>query len=164
MGDRYVQCLLIKDDNGFGLFPNYQDGSLWKLDIHNGVGNFKVIGNRFDDNDKLKDWLDRKDEWFKRRIRNKKVTIMAKLFYVKFDVSAGTLILDQSRVKQSYDELLVNNFKITKAQAKLLKDAITDRFLYKDRAAFLSEVEWEFNRLFHVCSSCNFVTDKSKVK
>ena len=67
-GDRCVQCLLIKDDNGFGLFPNYQDGSLWKLDIHNGVGNFKVIGNRFDDNDKLKDWLDRKDEWFKRRI------------------------------------------------------------------------------------------------
>lgn len=71
-GDRCVQCLLIKDDNGFGLFPNYQDGSLWKLDIHNGVGNFKVIGNRFDDNDKLKDWLDRKDEWFKRRVNSKK--------------------------------------------------------------------------------------------
>ena len=71
-GDRYVQCLLIKDDNGFGLFPNYQDGSLWKLDIHNGVGNFKVIGNRFDDNDKLKDWLDRKGLWFKRRINSKK--------------------------------------------------------------------------------------------
>ncbi len=88
---------------------------------------------------------------------------MAKLFYVKFDVSAGALILDQSRVKQSYDELLVNNFKITKTQAKLLKDAITDRFLYKDRDAFLSEVEWEFNRLFHVCSSCNFVTTRSKV-
>ena len=88
---------------------------------------------------------------------------MAKLFYIKYDVASGTLILDQSKVKQSYDELLVNNFKITKAQAKLLKDAITDRFLYKDRAAFLSEVEWEFNRLFHVCSSCNFVTDRSKV-
>ncbi|HHX59654.1 MAG TPA: helix-turn-helix transcriptional regulator [Epulopiscium sp.] len=88
---------------------------------------------------------------------------MAKLFYVKYDVSSGSLIIDQSKVKQSYDELLVNNYKITKTQAKLLKDAITDRFLYKDRAAFLSEVEWEFNRLFHVCSSCNFVTTRSKV-
>ena len=88
---------------------------------------------------------------------------MTKLFYIKYDVASGTLILDQSKVKQSYDELLVNNCKITKTQAKKLKDAITDRFLYSDRDAFLHEVDFEFNRLFHVCSSCNFVTDKSKV-
>ena len=88
---------------------------------------------------------------------------MAKLFYIKYDVASGTLIIDQSPKKQSYDELLVNNYKITKTQAKKLKDAITDRFLYSDRFAFLHEVEFEFNRLFHVCSSCNFVTDKSKV-
>lgn len=67
-GDRYVQCLLIKEENGFGIYPSYQDGSLWKLNIIGGVGNFRVIGNRFDDNEKLKGWLDRKDEWFKRRI------------------------------------------------------------------------------------------------
>lgn len=88
---------------------------------------------------------------------------MAKQFFLKYDVISGTLILDQSSKKQSYDELLVNNCKITKTQAKKLKDAITDRFIYSDRAAFLYEVEFEFNRLFHVCSSCNFVTDKSKV-
>ena len=70
-GDRYVQCLLIKEENGFGIYPSYQDGSLWKLDIHNGVGNFKVIGNRFDDNGKLEDWLERKQEWFRRRIDKK---------------------------------------------------------------------------------------------
>ena len=69
---KYVQCLLIKEENGFEVYPNYQDGSLWKLDISNGVGEFKVIGNRFDDNDKLKDWLDSKDLWFKRRINSKK--------------------------------------------------------------------------------------------
>ncbi len=67
-GNRYVQCLLIKEENGFGIYPSYQDGSLWRLNIIGGVGNFRVIGNRLDDNDKLKDWLDRKDEWFKRRI------------------------------------------------------------------------------------------------
>ena len=71
-GDRYVQCLLIKKENGFVIYPSYQNGSLWSLDISNGVGEFKVIGNRFDDNDKLKDWLDRKDEWFKRRVNSKK--------------------------------------------------------------------------------------------
>lgn len=71
-GDRYVQCLLIKEENGFGIYPSYQNGSLWRLNINNGVGEFKVIGNRFDDNDKLKDWLDRKGEWFKRRIDKKK--------------------------------------------------------------------------------------------
>ena len=88
---------------------------------------------------------------------------MAKLFYIKYDVASGTLILDQSKVKQSYNELLVVPFKITKTQAKLLKGAITDRFLYSDRYAFLNEVEWEFNKLFHVCSVCNFVTTRSKV-
>lgn len=71
-GDRYVQCLLIKEDNGFGIYPSYQNGSLWRLNISNGVGEFKVIGNRFDDNEKLKDWLDRKDLWFKRRVNSKK--------------------------------------------------------------------------------------------
>ena len=71
-GDKYIQCLLIKEENGFGIYPSYQNGSLWRLSINNGVGEFKVIGNRFDDNEKLKDWLDRKDEWFKRRVNSKK--------------------------------------------------------------------------------------------
>lgn len=71
-GDRYIQCLLIKEDNGFCIYPSYQNGSLWRLSINNGVGEFKVIGNRFDDNGKLKDWLDRKDLWFKRRVNSKK--------------------------------------------------------------------------------------------
>lgn len=71
-GDRYVQCLLIKEENGFGIYPSYQDGSLWRLNIGNGVGEFKVVGNRFDDNGKLEDWLERKQEWFKRRINSKK--------------------------------------------------------------------------------------------
>ena len=70
-GDRCVQCLLIKEENGFGIYPSYQDGSLWRLNIGNGVGEFKVVGNRFDDGDKLKNWLDRKQEWFRRRIYKK---------------------------------------------------------------------------------------------
>lgn len=88
---------------------------------------------------------------------------MAKLFFVKYDVAAGTLILDQSKEKQSYDELLVVPYRITKMQAVELKGAITDRFLYTDRSAFLHEVEYEFNKLFHVCNACNFVTTRSKV-
>ena len=71
-GDRYVQCLLIKKENGFGIYPSYQDGSLWRFSIKNGVGEFKVIGNRFDDNGELEDWLERKQEWFKRRVNSKK--------------------------------------------------------------------------------------------
>ena len=70
-GDRYIQCLLIKEDNGFCIYPSYQNGSLWRLSINNGVGEFKVIGNRFDDNGKLEDWLERKQEWFRRRIDKK---------------------------------------------------------------------------------------------
>lgn len=71
-GDRYVNCILTKTDNGFSIYPAYQDGSLWKLSINNEVGNFKVIGNRFKDGGKLKDWLDSKDLWFKRRVNSKK--------------------------------------------------------------------------------------------
>ena len=71
-GDRYIQCLLIKEENGFGIYPSYQDGSLWRLNIIGGVGNFRVVGNRFDDNGKLEDWLERKQEWFKRRVNSKK--------------------------------------------------------------------------------------------
>lgn len=87
---------------------------------------------------------------------------MAKLFYVKIDVSNGTLILDQSKIKQDYNELLVVPYRITKTQAKKLKDAVTNRFLYKDRHPHLSEVSYEFNRIFHVCSKCDFVTDRSE--
>ena len=42
------------------------------VNIKNDVGEFKVIGNRLDDNEKLKDWLDSKDLWFKRRVNSKK--------------------------------------------------------------------------------------------
>lgn len=88
---------------------------------------------------------------------------MPKLFYVKIDVSNGTLILDQSKTKQDYNELLVVPYRITKTQAKKLKEAITDRFLYADREPFLNEIEFEFYRIFRVCRKCGFVNNKEDV-
>lgn len=69
--DRTVNCILIKVDNGFSIFPNYQDSSLWHLTIHRGIGDFEVIGNVHDDGGKLADWLKRKDLWFRNRVKNK---------------------------------------------------------------------------------------------
>lgn len=70
-GERYVQCLLVKEDNGFSIFPNYQNGSLYRLSIDNGIGNFKVIGNKFDDNGKLSNYLEMKSKWFENRVKGK---------------------------------------------------------------------------------------------
>ena len=39
---------------------------------------------------------------------------------------------------------------------------LTDRFLYKDRKPFISEVEYEFGKIFSVCKSCGFVTPRDK--
>ena len=88
---------------------------------------------------------------------------MARLFYIKWDVEEGVLILDQQKKKVSQKELLVVPYKVTKKQAERLKERITDRFLYKKRNPFLNEIEHEFFRIFHVCKECGYVTDKEKV-
>lgn len=88
---------------------------------------------------------------------------MAKIFYIKWDVEEGVLILDQQKKKVSQKELLVVPYKVTKKQAERLKDRITDRFLYKKRNPFLSEIEHEFFKIFHVCNQCGRVTDKVDV-
>lgn len=68
---KWVNCLLVKENNGiFSIYPNYSEGSLWRLSINDGVGNFRVIGNKHDNKDKV-EWLKMKDLWFKRRIENK---------------------------------------------------------------------------------------------
>ena len=68
---KWVNCLLFKENNGmFSIYPNYSEGSLWRLSINDGVGNFRVIGNKHDNKDKV-EWLKMKDLWFKRRIENK---------------------------------------------------------------------------------------------
>lgn len=69
-GDRYVLCILEKGDMGYSIHPNYQEGSLWRLTIANGVGHFKVRGSIFE-NKKLADWLEQKDKWFKERIEKR---------------------------------------------------------------------------------------------
>lgn len=69
-GERHILCLLIKTDMGYDIFPRYQDGSLWKLRIVNGVGNFTVWGNKFDNPDTV-EWLKRKDDMFKEKTRGK---------------------------------------------------------------------------------------------
>jgi len=85
------------------------------------------------------------------------------LFYIKWNVEDGEIILDQIRKSVSSKEILVVPYKITKIQAVRLKDRITDRFLYKNRKPFVSEIEYEFNKLFHVCKNCGHVTDKDDV-
>lgn len=86
-----------------------------------------------------------------------------KLFYLKYDVEAGEIILDQSKKKVSKTELLVLPNKITETQGKKLKERINNRALYKHRKPFLNELEHEFFCLFSVCSRCGYVTDKDKV-
>ena len=60
----------IKTDMGYDIFPRYQDGSLWRLRIKDGVGNFTIWGNKFDNPDTL-DWLEKKQEWFKAKTRER---------------------------------------------------------------------------------------------
>ena len=66
---------------------------------------------------------------------------MAGLFYLKWHVEEGRLILDQQKKTVSRKELLVVPYKVTKKQAEKLKERITDRFLYKKRNPFLNEIE-----------------------
>lgn len=87
---------------------------------------------------------------------------MAKLFYLKYDIGAGEIILDQSKAKMSHNEILVLPNRITERQGARLKERLTGRFLYKDRKPFVSEVEYEFGKIFSVCKSCGFVTDRDK--
>lgn len=87
---------------------------------------------------------------------------MTKRYFLKYNVASGTIVLDQSKIKKHYDELLVLPNRITKSQGKRLKDRITDRFLYRDRKAFINEVEYEFKEIFNICTGCGFVTDKDK--
>ena len=63
-----------------------------------------------------------------------------KLFYLKYDIGAGEIILDQSKAKMSHNEILVLPNRITERQGARLKERLTDRFLYKDRKPFISEV------------------------
>ena len=88
---------------------------------------------------------------------------MARLFYLKYDIGAGEIILDQSKAKMSHNELLVLPNRITEKQGAMLKERLTDRFLYKDRKPFISEVEYEFGKIFSICKSCGFVTDRDKI-
>ena len=88
---------------------------------------------------------------------------MAKFYYLKYNVEIGEIVLDISKKKVSSKELLVLPNRITQKQGLKLRERITDRFLYKDRKAFISEVEYEFKRLFSICTECGFVTDKDKV-
>ena len=87
---------------------------------------------------------------------------MARLFFLKYDIGAGEIILDQSKAKMSHNEILVLPNRITERQGARLKERLTDRFLYKDRKPFVSEVEYEFGKIFSVCKSCGFVTDRDK--
>lgn len=66
----HILCLLVKRDNGVGIYPDYQDGSLWRLSISRGVGNFTVWGNKFDNPDTL-DFLNIKQEKFIKRTKDK---------------------------------------------------------------------------------------------
>lgn len=88
---------------------------------------------------------------------------MAKLFYLKWHIEEGVLILDQQRYNSKKNEFLITPYKVTQSQAKRLKKRITNRFLYKERKPFLNEIEFEFYNIFHVCKRCGFVTDKAKV-
>lgn len=69
-GERHILCLLQKTDMGYDIFPRYQDGSLWRLRIKDGVGNFTIWGNKFD-NPKDMAWLNKKNEWFMSKTREK---------------------------------------------------------------------------------------------
>ena len=55
---------------GYDIFPRYQDGSLWQLNIVDGVGNFTVWGNKFDNPDTV-EWLEKKHEIFKAKTKSK---------------------------------------------------------------------------------------------
>jgi len=86
-----------------------------------------------------------------------------KRYFLKYNVAVGEIILDTSRKREATDELLVVKSRITKLQAKTLKNQLGARQLIKGRKLFLSEVEEEFNKLFSVCKTCGFVTDRSKI-
>lgn len=85
---------------------------------------------------------------------------MSKRYYVKYNVAIGELILDSSKVKSNPEELLVVPHMIGSRQGKVLKERITNRFLYKRRKPFLQEIEHEFYKIFHVCKTCGHVTNK----
>ena len=99
---------------------------------------------------------------------------MAKLYYIKWDVEEGVLILDQQKKKVSQKELLVVPYKVTKKQAERLKERITDRFLHKKRNPFLNEIEHEFFRIFQKdskasvlrvrCQVCNYAQMRNKLQ
>lgn len=88
---------------------------------------------------------------------------MAKFYWLKYDVDAGEIILDQSKKKVSSSELLVLQNKITEAQGGRLKKRLREREQFKKRKLFLNEVEYEFRRLFSICKRCGYVTDKAKI-
>lgn len=86
-----------------------------------------------------------------------------KRFYLKYDISVGELILDPSRKRATINELLVVPNRITQTQGKTLKKRLETRQLIKGRKLFVPEVEEEFHKLFSVCKTCGFVTDRNRI-
>lgn len=83
-----------------------------------------------------------------------------KTYHILYDSYCGEIILATSKKKESMAEILVVPYKITERQGKSLKNAINASREKYERTLFSNEVEDIFNRLFHVCKACSFVTDR----
>lgn len=85
-----------------------------------------------------------------------------KLYFLKYDIEAGEIILDKSRRRASIRELLIVPYKVSTRQGERLSERIGVDRLKRGRILFSHEVEYIFNRMFNVCKECGFVTDKVK--
>lgn len=83
-----------------------------------------------------------------------------KKYFLLYDVSCGEIILATSNKRETMAEILVVPYKITERQGKSLKNALNASKDKVGRILFSNEVEDIFNKLFHVCKACSFVTDR----
>ena len=81
-------------------------------------------------------------------------------YFLKYYLATGELIFDKTPNRAHNDELLVVRYKITLSQGKRLENRLKIVHLRLGRILFLHEVEQEFYKMFHVCKTCGFVSDK----
>lgn len=85
-------------------------------------------------------------------------------FYLKYNIKNGAFILDTSRTSQGWDELLVSENKVSKLQGIEFQDKVNNAYKFKKRSPWLFEVEEEFDKMFHTCAECGYVTTRTEHK
>lgn len=78
------------------------------------------------------------------------------LYYLKFDVTNARIILDSDKEQKSSNEYLIEGYRISRSQGKMLNEKLN-----KYRRVLIPDVELECKRLFRKCKVCGFVINRN---